>query len=152
MTDRNNHTIVTVIIILAIIVCVFLLIRYPPGFSGYSPASAASFSTYTTPQPSGSFSAYPYNQQYYTGSAYPAYNQATAVYPVTYTTYPTRVISSFNDCVNAGYPIMQTYPQQCRTPQGQIFTQQSTTTTTTQYQYTYPQTQYQYTYPVNPVD
>jgi hypothetical protein len=147
MTERNNHTLVTVIIILAIIVCVFLLIRYPPGFSAYSPASAASFSTYNTNPNnySGSFSANPYNQ--YGGAAYPAYNQATTTYPVTtYTTYPTRVISNFNDCVNAGYPVMQTYPEQCRTPEGQTFTQQSTTTTTTQ-------TQYQYSYPItNPVD
>jgi hypothetical protein len=150
MTERNNHTLVTVIIILAIIACVFLLIRYPPGFSRYSPASAASFSTYNTnpnynPSYSGSFSTYPYNQQY-TGAAYPAYNQATTTYPVTtYTTYPTTtVISSFNDCVNAGYPVIQTYPEQCQIPGGQTFTQPTTRTTTTRTQY-----EYQYT---NPVD
>lgn len=32
-----------------------------------------------------------------------------------------RGIRSFADCVNAGYPITQTFPTQCRTPDGKIF-------------------------------
>jgi hypothetical protein len=34
---------------------------------------------------------------------------------------PTASINSFEDCKNAGYPIMETYPQQCRTPDGKNF-------------------------------
>jgi hypothetical protein len=128
MTERNNHTVVTVIIVLAIIACVVLLVRNPFGFSTYSPASAASFSTYSSAgsyPSSGSFSTYPQN------------------------------IISFNDCINAGYQVIPTYPEQCRTPGGQTFTQviqpQSTTyypPTTTYYPPTttyYPPTQYQQT-------
>jgi hypothetical protein len=32
-------------------------------------------------------------------------------------------INNFIDCVNAGYPIMETHPMQCRTPDGRTFTQ-----------------------------
>ncbi len=31
-------------------------------------------------------------------------------------------INSFEECVAAGYPIMESYPEQCRTPEGQTFT------------------------------
>jgi hypothetical protein len=30
-------------------------------------------------------------------------------------------IQSFEDCVNAGYPILESYPRQCRTPDGRMF-------------------------------
>ncbi len=30
-------------------------------------------------------------------------------------------INSFEECATAGYPIMETYPEQCRTPDGRIF-------------------------------
>lgn len=30
-------------------------------------------------------------------------------------------INSFTDCKNAGYPIMESYPEQCRTPDGRTF-------------------------------
>lgn len=30
-------------------------------------------------------------------------------------------IGSFEDCALAGYPIMETYPEQCRTPDGRTF-------------------------------
>lgn len=32
-----------------------------------------------------------------------------------------KEVSSFEECKNAGYPIMETYPEQCRTPNGQVF-------------------------------
>jgi hypothetical protein len=31
-------------------------------------------------------------------------------------------ISSFEECAAAGYPILESYPEQCRTPDGQSFT------------------------------
>ncbi|HLD64319.1 MAG TPA: Gmad2 immunoglobulin-like domain-containing protein [Candidatus Peribacteraceae bacterium] len=33
-------------------------------------------------------------------------------------------IDSFEDCVAAGYPIMESYPEQCRTPDGRTFVRQ----------------------------
>ena len=32
-------------------------------------------------------------------------------------------INNFFDCLNAGYPIMESYPRQCRTPDGENFTE-----------------------------
>ncbi|MFH2021021.1 MAG: Kazal-type serine protease inhibitor [archaeon] len=32
-------------------------------------------------------------------------------------------IKSYEDCVNAGYPVLESYPQQCKTPDGKSFTQ-----------------------------
>jgi hypothetical protein len=32
-------------------------------------------------------------------------------------------ISSFDDCARAGYPILESYPAQCRTPDGRTFVQ-----------------------------
>ncbi len=34
---------------------------------------------------------------------------------------PVKVINSFEECKNAGYPIMEIYPEQCRTPDGELF-------------------------------
>ena len=31
-------------------------------------------------------------------------------------------IASFEDCVKAGYPVMDSYPEQCQTPDGRVFT------------------------------
>ena len=36
---------------------------------------------------------------------------------------PVSKINSFEDCVNAGYPIMESYPRQCKTPDGRTFTE-----------------------------
>ena len=33
-------------------------------------------------------------------------------------------ISSFDECVRAGYPVMESFPRQCRTPDGRNFTEQ----------------------------
>ncbi len=30
-------------------------------------------------------------------------------------------ITSFDECAAAGYPIMESYPEQCRTPDGKVF-------------------------------
>lgn len=30
-------------------------------------------------------------------------------------------IQSYQDCVQAGYPVMESYPSQCRTPDGRLF-------------------------------
>ncbi|MFA5933700.1 MAG: hypothetical protein WC795_00540 [Candidatus Paceibacterota bacterium] len=35
---------------------------------------------------------------------------------------PIKVISSFEECAQAGYPILESYPEQCQTPDGQSFT------------------------------
>ena len=31
------------------------------------------------------------------------------------------LIESFEDCISAGYPVMESYPRQCRTPEGKTF-------------------------------
>ncbi len=36
---------------------------------------------------------------------------------------PTVTITSFEECKKAGYPIMETYPEQCRAPRGELFVQ-----------------------------
>ena len=33
------------------------------------------------------------------------------------------VVHSFQDCVEAGYPVMESYPRQCKTPDGRTFTE-----------------------------
>jgi hypothetical protein len=38
----------------------------------------------------------------------------------------TREINSFEDCAKAGYPVLQTYPAQCKTPDGRVFTEDQT--------------------------
>lgn len=35
-----------------------------------------------------------------------------------------QAINSFEECAKAGYPIMESYPEQCRTPDGKTFTRQ----------------------------
>ena len=30
-------------------------------------------------------------------------------------------ITNFEECITAGYPIMESYPRQCRTPDGELF-------------------------------
>ncbi len=32
------------------------------------------------------------------------------------------VINSYEDCVKAGYPVMESYPEQCKTPDGRTYT------------------------------
>lgn len=36
---------------------------------------------------------------------------------------PAAAITSFDDCAAAGYAILESYPAQCRTPDGASFTQ-----------------------------
>jgi hypothetical protein len=36
-------------------------------------------------------------------------------------------ISNFEECAQAGYPIMESYPEQCKVPNGKTFTKQVTT-------------------------
>jgi hypothetical protein len=143
MTERN---IITIIIVIAIIICIGILVRNPPSFLTYSPAAAGSFSTYApttySPNYQGASSFNAYYPTAYPTTTYPSSFQIG--YPSYPAYYQTATVSSYNDCVSAGYPVMQTYPQQCRTPSGQVFTQNITTTTTT---YTQPQTQVIYTTP-----
>ncbi|MCA9397288.1 hypothetical protein KC573_00515 [candidate division WWE3 bacterium] len=37
---------------------------------------------------------------------------------------PDMLIASFEDCVAAGYPILESYPEQCNTPDGRHFVRQ----------------------------
>lgn len=37
-----------------------------------------------------------------------------------------KAINSFEDCAKAGYPIMESFPEQCRVPGGKTFTKQVT--------------------------
>src|SRR5688572_13584427 len=34
--------------------------------------------------------------------------------------------TSFEECAKAGHPIMESYPRQCRTPDGQLFVEKTT--------------------------
>ena len=36
---------------------------------------------------------------------------------------PGEIITSFEECAKAGYPVMESYPAQCKTPHGETFTQ-----------------------------
>ena len=36
---------------------------------------------------------------------------------------PSSKITNFDECVKAGYPIMESYPAQCRTSTGDVFTE-----------------------------
>jgi hypothetical protein len=36
---------------------------------------------------------------------------------------PPPVIQSFDECVAAGYPVLESYPEQCKTPDGKSFVQ-----------------------------
>lgn len=37
---------------------------------------------------------------------------------------PNERITNFQECMDAGYPIMESYPRQCRTPEGQNFVEE----------------------------
>lgn len=37
--------------------------------------------------------------------------------------HPSKIISSYDDCVAAGNPVMESYPAQCNTPDGKHFVQ-----------------------------
>jgi hypothetical protein len=37
---------------------------------------------------------------------------------------PVSEISNFEDCINAGYPTLESYPRQCKTPDGRTFTEE----------------------------
>jgi hypothetical protein len=39
---------------------------------------------------------------------------------------PANEINSFEECIAAGYPIMESYPEQCKIPDGTLFTKQMT--------------------------
>lgn len=47
----------------------------------------------------------------------PPVNQA----PIGNTNGPISIASNFTECANAGYPIQESYPRQCRTPDGRTF-------------------------------
>jgi len=32
-------------------------------------------------------------------------------------------INNFEECVSAGYPVLESYPRQCKTPEGKTFTE-----------------------------
>lgn len=35
-----------------------------------------------------------------------------------------QYVTSFDKCVNVGYPILESYPRQCKTPDGRVFIEQ----------------------------
>ncbi len=47
----------------------------------------------------------------------------TWLYVTTTKKNPTPLITSFEQCVLAGYPVMETYPRQCKTPEGKNYTE-----------------------------
>jgi hypothetical protein len=36
---------------------------------------------------------------------------------------PNSEVKNFEDCVKAGYPVLESFPRQCRTPDGKVFTE-----------------------------
>lgn len=38
---------------------------------------------------------------------------------------PSPTVLSFENCVKAGYPVMESYPRQCRTPDGRIYAEET---------------------------
>lgn len=46
--------------------------------------------------------------------------------------YPGSSITNFVDCAAAGYPIMESYPRQCRTPEGVTFVEETDRTKETE--------------------
>lgn len=40
--------------------------------------------------------------------------------------YKYRAINNFEECARAGYPVMESYPRQCRIPEGEIFVEELT--------------------------
>ena len=46
-----------------------------------------------------------------------------AAWKIAYIPDSGKTIADFDDCVNAGYPVMESYPRQCRTPEGNAFTE-----------------------------
>lgn len=44
-----------------------------------------------------------------------------AVGLVTWNSYQTSRVNSYADCVAAGYPVLDSYPEQCQTPDGRTF-------------------------------
>jgi len=49
---------------------------------------------------------------------------AVTIYKNQTDTTPATVITSYEQCVAAGYPIMESYPEQCAVPNGPTFTRQ----------------------------
>jgi hypothetical protein len=48
----------------------------------------------------------------------------------TSTTTPAAEVLSFEDCVKAGYPVMESYPRQCRVPDGRVYAEELPQTVT----------------------
>ncbi len=65
---------------------------------------------------------------------------AGAGYLLYKSTSDTKVVTTFDECAAAGYAVMESYPRQCRTPDGQYFVEQvATSTAPTGQAYTAPQ-------------
>ena len=47
---------------------------------------------------------------------------ADVAWLVTKKNAPQPIITTFEECAQAGYPILESYPEQCRTPDGRSFT------------------------------
>ena len=56
------------------------------------------------------------------GGFYLAFKKPAVVHDDNITVAP-AVITDFDECVAAGYGVMETYPKQCKTPDGKSFTQ-----------------------------
>ncbi len=50
---------------------------------------------------------------------------ATGWFWYQYTQTNIQKLSSFEECAAAGYPVMETHPRQCRTPNGTLFTEKT---------------------------
>ena len=45
----------------------------------------------------------------------------TAVFTYALTQILRKEIKTYTDCIQSGYPVIETYPPQCRTPEGKNF-------------------------------
>ena len=43
------------------------------------------------------------------------------LYPKLKEVKPRPVVNNFEECVKAGFPVMESYPRQCRAPGGRLF-------------------------------
>jgi len=46
---------------------------------------------------------------------------------------PKQAVTNFEECINAGYPVMESYPRQCRVPEGELFSEKITPVPNTEY-------------------
>ena len=47
----------------------------------------------------------------------------TAIWAWLYLKIPRMIVTNFEECIGANYPVIESYPRQCKTPDGEVFTE-----------------------------